>query len=93
MTPISVESMTSGAVTAPRMREITSPISTLSSRPTKAVETSMALEPSATWSRPMATQPSQSPASWRRRNCLEPLVLQRSPMEKKAFSWRSGTRP
>ena len=59
----SVESMTSGALTEPRMRVTTSVISAVSSRPTKAVHTSMPWEPSLTCSTPMATQASQSPDS------------------------------
>ena len=52
--------MTSGALTAPRMRLTISVISAISSRPTKAVHRSSVCEPSLTCSRPISTQPSQS---------------------------------
>ena len=61
--------MTSGALTAPRMRVTASVMSAISSRPTKAVQRSSVCEPSLTCSRPISTQPSQSPCSCSRRNC------------------------
>ncbi len=82
ITGVSVLSITSGLFTLAVKRFTTSFISAISSRPTKAVQMSSELEPSATCSRPMARQPSQSPASWRSRQALEPLALQRSPIEK-----------
>ncbi len=82
MTLVSVESITSGALTEEVKRRVTSSISMTSSRPTKAVQTSSELEPSATCSRPTDTQPSQSARSCSSRHFLEPLALQRSPMEK-----------
>ncbi len=91
ITGVSVLSITSGAFTDAVKRRITSFISACSSRPTNAVQTSSACEPSPACSRPMATQPSQSPRSCSSRHFLEPLALQRSPMAKNAFSWRSGT--
>ena len=39
----------------------------------------------------MSTQPGKSPASSASRNALEPLALVRSPIAKKAVSWRNGT--
>ena len=81
-TPSSVESNTSGLSTAPRRRVATSRMSAISSRPTYAVQTSSACEPSRTWVRPIATQASQSAAAWRSRNALEPLALQRSPIDR-----------
>ena len=48
ITGVSVLSITSGALTLPVKRRITSFISAISSRPTKAVQTSRLLEPSAT---------------------------------------------
>ncbi len=82
MTLVSVLSITSGAFTLEVKRVITSFISRTSSRPTKAVQMSRLLEPSATCSRPTETQPSQSPFSCNSRHFFEPLALQRSPMEK-----------
>ena len=63
-------SMTSGALTAPRMRVTTSFISATSSRPTKAVQTSSVWLPSLTCSRPISTQPSQSPLLLQARGIL-----------------------
>ena len=93
ITLVSVLSITSGALTLPVKRRTTSVISNSSSRPTKAVQMSRLLLPSAICSRPIARQPSQSCAAWRSRQALEPLALQRSPMEKYAFSWRSAVAP
>jgi hypothetical protein len=90
MTGVSVLSITSGTFTELVNRRITSFISAVSSRPTKAVQMSRLLLPSAACSRPTLTQPSQSPASCSSRHFFEPLALQRSPMEKKLLSWRSG---
>ena len=75
-------SITSGEFTLLVKRVITSFISATSSRPTKAVQTSRLLDPSATCSRPTDTQPSQSPFSCNSRHFLDPFALQRSPMEK-----------
>jgi 5-methyltetrahydrofolate--homocysteine methyltransferase len=86
-------SNTSGTETCPRIRVTTSVMSDSSLRPTKAVQMSSAWLPSFTWSRAMAMVPSQSSASCSSRNFLEPLALQRSPMDRMAFSWRSSTRP
>ena len=82
ITGVSVESITSGPFTLLVKRRITSLISAISSRPTKAVQMSRLFEPSAICSRPIATQPSQSPAAWRSRHAFDPLALQRSPIEK-----------
>ena len=91
MTGVSVESITKGALTEEVKRVITSFISTTSLRPTKAVQMSRLLEPSPICSRPIATQPSQSPRSCNSRHFFEPLALQRSPIAKIAFSCRNGT--
>ena len=91
ITGVSVLSITSGAFTELVKRRITSFISPISSRPTNAVHTSRALEPSPICSRPIETQPSQSCFSCASRHFFEPLALQRSPMAKNAFSCRSGT--
>ena len=91
MTGVSVLSITSGEFTEAVKRRMTSSISAVSSRPTKAVQMSRECEPSPICSRPMATQPSQSPVSCNSRHFLEPLALQRSPMANTAFSCRSGT--
>ena len=91
ITGVSVLSITSGAFTELVKRRITSFISPISSRPTNAVQTSSALEPSPICSRPIETQPSQSCFSCASRHFFEPLALQRSPMAKNAFSCRSGT--
>ena len=82
ITGVSVLSITSGEFTLEVNRVITSFISAISSRPTKAVHTSRLFDPSPICSRPIATQPSQSPASCNPRHFLLPLALQRSPMEK-----------
>ncbi len=90
-TGVSVLSITSGAFTEPVKRRITSFISPTSSRPTKAVQTSSACEPSPSCSRPIVTQPSQSCFSCASRHFFDPLALQRSPIAKMAFSWRNAT--
>ena len=82
ITGVSVESITNGAFTLLVKRVITSLISNISSRPTKAVQMSSEFDASATCSRPMATQPSQSCFSCRSRQAFDPLALQRSPIEK-----------
>ena len=84
-------STTSGEFTDEVNRRITASISATSSRPTKAVQRSIALEPSPSCSRPIATQPSQSPRSCNSLHFFEPLALQRSPIAKNAFSCRSAT--
>ena len=91
ITGVSVLSITSGEFTEDVKRRITSFISATSLRPTKAVQMSRLLEPSPICSRPIETQPSQSAFSCSSRHFFEPLALQRSPMAKKAFSWRSDT--
>ena len=90
-TGVSVLSITSGLLTDAVKRRITSVISAFSSRPTNAVQISNACEPSATCSRPTATQPSQSNTSCSSRHFFDPLALQRSPIAKMAFSCRNGT--
>ena len=89
----SVESMTSGAWTAVASRRTSSSMSRTSSRPTKAVHTSMAWEPPFTWVLPMPTMPSQSCASRRRLNWRLPLAFVRSPTAKMSACWRSGAVP
>ncbi len=91
ITGVSVLSITSGVFTAEVKRRTTSFISKSSSRPTNAVQTSSAFEPSPACSRPIAMQPSQSFFSCNSRHFFEPLALQRSPMAKNAFSCRSET--
>ena len=91
ITGVSVLSITSGLFTEAVKRRMTSSISWVSSRPTKAVQMSSAWEPSPICSRPIETQPSQSCFSCSSRHFFEPLALQRSPMAKIAFSCRSGT--
>ena len=91
ITGVSVLSITSGVFTDEVKRRTTSFISLISSRPTNAVHTSSACDPSPACSRPMETQPSQSFFSCSSRHFFEPLALQRSPMAKNAFSCRNGT--
>ena len=81
-TILSVLSMTNGEFTLDVNRVMISFISRISSRPTNAAQISRLFDPSATWSRPIATQPSQSPVSCNSRHLREPLALQRSPIEK-----------
>ena len=82
MIGVSVLSITSGEFTLDVNRVTTAVISASSSRPTNAVQISRLFDASAICSRPMPTQPSQSPRSCNSRHFRDPLALHRSPIEK-----------